>query len=93
MTIRGPSIIGAGCLLEQGAIVDQSFVADYTRVGGIAQLYQQMIFAGKVISPDGTAIDLSDAGLNWLIDDKRRTDIITAEKSLFKELLTKDTLL
>ncbi|CAI2107955.1 MULTISPECIES: sugar phosphate nucleotidyltransferase [Serratia] len=93
VTIRGPAIIGAGCLLEQGAMVDQSFVADYTRVGGIAQLYQQMIFAGKVISPDGTAIDLSDAGLNWLIDDKRRTDIITAEKSLFKELLTKDTFL
>jgi mannose-1-phosphate guanylyltransferase len=87
VTIRGPAMIGAGCLLEQGAVIDQSFIADYTRVGGIANLYQQMIFAGKVISPDGTAIDLSEAGLNWLIDDKRRMDRITAEKSLFNEFL------
>ncbi|MDN0086106.1 NDP-sugar synthase [Yersinia nurmii] len=93
VTIKGPTIIGAGCLLEQGAVIDQSFIADYTRVGGIAHLHQQMIFAGKVISPDGTAIDLSEAGLNWLIDDKRRKDIIMAEKSLFEELLHKDTLI
>ncbi|HHL2712529.1 TPA: sugar phosphate nucleotidyltransferase [Yersinia enterocolitica] len=93
VTIKGPTIIGAGCLLEQGAVIDQSFIADYTRVGGIAHLHQQMIFAGKVISPDGTAIDLSAAGLNWLIDDKRRKDIILAEKSLFDEFLHKDTLI
>lgn len=88
VTIRGPAIIGAGCLLEQGAVIEQSFIADYTRVGGIANLNQQMIFAGKVISPDGTAIDLTEAGLNWLIDDKRRKDIIAAEKLLFNEFLS-----
>ncbi|AUQ40613.1 sugar phosphate nucleotidyltransferase [Yersinia ruckeri] len=93
VTIKGPAIIGAGCLLEQGAIIDQSFIADYTRVGGIAHLYQQMIFAGKVISPDGMAIDLSEASLNWLIDDQRRKDIILAEKSLFSEFLDKDALI
>lgn len=93
VTIKGPAIIGAGCLLEQGAVIDQSFISDYTRVGGIAHLYQQMIFAGKVISPEGTSIDLFEAGLNWLIDDKRRADIITAEKSLFNEFLQKDMLI
>lgn len=86
VTIIGPTMIGSGCLVESGAQIIESFVTDYIRVGSLAHLEQQMIFAGQSISPDGTSINLLESGLNWLIDDQRRREVLSAEKSLLSDL-------
>jgi len=70
--IEGPTIIGANCVIEGGAIVKECFVDDYTRVNKIAHLEQQIIFDKKCISPSGESLDIEEADLNWLIDDARK---------------------
>jgi mannose-1-phosphate guanylyltransferase len=72
--IDGPAVIGANCVLRSGAHIEQSILGDYTRVSANAVLDKRIVFAGKFIEPNGDAIDLHDADLNWLIDDARKPE-------------------
>lgn len=87
VTIIGPTFIGANCLIESGANITEGLITDYTRIGHQATIEQHIVFAGKVISPNGTTIDLHEAGLDWLIDDRRRQTLQNEENALLNELI------
>jgi mannose-1-phosphate guanylyltransferase len=72
--IDGPAVIGANCVLRSGTHIHQGILGDYTRVSANVMLDNHIVFAGKFIEPNGDAIDLNDADLNWLIDDARKTE-------------------
>ena len=72
--IDGPAVIGANCVLRSGTHIHQGILGDYTRVSVNAMLDNRIVFAGKFIEPNGDAIDLNDADLNWLIDDARKPE-------------------
>lgn len=72
--IDGPAVIGANCVLRSGTHIHQGILGDYTRVSVNAMLDNRIVFAGKFIEPNGDAIDLNDADLNWLIDDARKNE-------------------
>jgi mannose-1-phosphate guanylyltransferase len=72
--IDGPAVIGANCILRSGSHIHQGILGDYTRVSANAMLDKRIVFAGKFIEPNGDAIDLHDADLNWLIDDARKPE-------------------
>lgn len=85
-TIIGPSIIGANCVIESGAEIRESFISDYTRVSGAANLERTMVFAGKCVAPDGSAIDIAEAGLGWLVDDVRKDAVRSEEQEILHQL-------
>ncbi|WGZ93581.1 MAG: NDP-sugar synthase [Candidatus Thiothrix putei] len=70
--ITGPCMIGANCLVESGAEIRECLISDYTRIGGMAALDHKLIFGGDCISPDGDVLNVSDAQIRWLVDDRRR---------------------
>ena len=72
--IDGPAVIGANCVLRSGTHIHQGILGDYTRVSVNAMLDNRIVFAGKFIEPNGDAIDLNDADLNWLIADARKPE-------------------
>jgi mannose-1-phosphate guanylyltransferase len=71
VTIDGPAVIGANCVLRAHSHIHQGILGDYTRVAAYAMLDKRIVFAGKFIEPNGDAIDLHDADLGWLIGDAR----------------------
>lgn len=70
--IEGPTVIGANCVIENGAIIKECFIDDYTRISGIATLEQFMVFGSKCINPSGESIDIQESDIGWLIDDSRK---------------------
>jgi mannose-1-phosphate guanylyltransferase len=70
--IVGPTMIGANCVIEAGAVVEECILDDYTRVSAVAQIAQKIVFGGQCIDPDGSAIDIAEADIGWLMDDARR---------------------
>jgi len=69
--IEGPTVIGANCHLQAGAVVRESVIGDYTRVGAGSCVDHRIVIAGKFIEPNGESIDLQEADLGWLLDDAR----------------------
>jgi mannose-1-phosphate guanylyltransferase len=73
-TILGPSVIGSGCVIEPGAIVEECILADYTRVSSVAVLEQKLVFGSKCIEPTGKYLDIEENQIRWLMDDSRNRD-------------------
>jgi mannose-1-phosphate guanylyltransferase len=69
--IDGPASIGANCVLHAGAHIHQGILGDYTRVAANAMLDKRIVFAGKLIEPNGESIDLHDADMHWVLADAR----------------------
>jgi mannose-1-phosphate guanylyltransferase len=86
-TLIGPTLIGSNCLIGGGANVIQSIVSDYTRVDGLAHLEETIVLAGQCIQPDGQVLNLEDAGLDWLIDDSRKKEVMDEETAALRRLL------
>jgi mannose-1-phosphate guanylyltransferase len=73
-TILGPSVIGAGCVVQPGATLRECILADYTRVTSAAVLEQKLIFGNKCIDPSGASLDIVDNEIDWLVDDARHKE-------------------
>jgi mannose-1-phosphate guanylyltransferase len=73
-TIVGPSVIGAGCVVQSGATLRECILADYTRVTSAAQLEQKLVFGNKCIDPSGASLDIVDNQIDWLVDDARHKE-------------------
>lgn len=72
-TIVGPTVIGANCVVESGAVIKHCFVEDYTRVSSLANLETKIIFGNKCIDPiSDTQADIEEARLEFMIDDARK---------------------
>jgi len=72
--IIGPSLIQSGCEIESGAIIDKSVVWHHTRVNSLANIEQKIVFGPHCIDAKGHSVDLKEAGFDWLISDRRRSE-------------------
>lgn len=70
--IYGPAVIGANCIVESGAIVRECIVGDYTRISGVADLEQKIVFGKKCIDPSGASLDIEEYDIGWVVDDARK---------------------
>jgi mannose-1-phosphate guanylyltransferase len=78
--IIGPTVIGANCVIEAGAVVAESLIADYTRVASVAKIENMLIFANQCINPMGEVLDIEEADIGWLISDARKVSFLTEEQ-------------
>jgi mannose-1-phosphate guanylyltransferase len=85
--IEGPAVIGANCLIRGGAHVREGILGDYTRVAADAMLEGHIVFAGRYIEPNGTAIELHDADIGWLIDDARKPEVTPPQHGLLRDTM------
>jgi mannose-1-phosphate guanylyltransferase len=70
--ILGPAAIGAGSVVEPGALIERSVVWDHTRVTRFAELRDSIVSVGYCIRRDGTMLSLDAAQLDWVLDDVRK---------------------
>ncbi|PKO42916.1 MAG: mannose-1-phosphate guanyltransferase [Betaproteobacteria bacterium HGW-Betaproteobacteria-22] len=72
-TIIGPAVIGASCVVESGAVINNCIIEDYTRLTSHVNLQGKIIFGNKCIDPIlGTQVDIAEARLEFMIDDARK---------------------
>lgn len=71
-TIIGPSMIGPSCHICSGAVVDNSIIFDYSRLGRGIRLVDKLVFGRYCVDKSGTTIDVQAASLDWLITDSRK---------------------
>lgn len=71
--IVGPAMIGSNCWICSGAMVDNSVIFDWSRLGPGVSLVDKLVFGRYCIDKTGATIDLQAAALDWLITDARHT--------------------
>jgi len=69
--IVGPAMIGPNCWLCSGAMVDNSVIFEWSRLGPGVSLVDKLVFGRYCVDKTGATIDLQAAALNWLITDAR----------------------
>jgi mannose-1-phosphate guanylyltransferase len=84
--IEGPTVIGANCVIEGGAVVRQSLIDDHIRIGDIADISEKIIFGGNYIDPTGHYLDLREADVEWLVTDARKEVTLSETHLLLREL-------
>jgi len=84
--IEGPTVIGAGSVVEPGAEIRECLVDDYTKISGVAHLEGLIISHGHCIKPDGTFFSHRQADLAWLIDDARHLSQLSDDHNLLVQL-------
>jgi len=72
-TIIGPTMIGPSCRICSGAVVDNSVIFEYSRLGPGVRLVDKLVFGRYCVDKTGAAIDVQAAALDWLITDVRQT--------------------
>lgn len=90
--IKGPTMIGPNCWICSGAVVDNSVIFDYSRLGPGVRLVDKLVFGRYCVDKTGATIDLQAAALDWLITDRRQElpNIPPAEGQAIAELLKPD---
>ncbi|MDF5728967.1 MAG: NDP-sugar synthase [Rhizonema sp. PD38] len=71
--IVGPAMISSNCWICSGAMVDNSVIFDWSRLGPGVSLVDKLVFGRYCIDKTGATIDLQAAALDWLITDARHT--------------------
>jgi mannose-1-phosphate guanylyltransferase len=71
-TIIGPTMIGPNCWICSGAIVENSVIFDYSRLGPGVRLVNKLVYGRYCVDKTGATIDLQAASLDWLITDRRQ---------------------
>jgi len=89
-TIIGPSMIGPNCHVCSGAVVENSVIFDYSRLGPGVRLVDKLVFGRHCVDKTGAAIDVTAAALDWLITDTRSELPTTAEGQAIAELLNSE---
>ncbi|MBF2056010.1 MAG: NDP-sugar synthase [Cyanobacterium sp. T60_A2020_053] len=87
--IIGPSMIGPNCWICEGATVDNSVIFEYSRLGGGIRLVDKLVFGRYCVDKTGTAIDVKEAAIDWLITDARQYSTTSAATSkVISELIS-----
>ena len=91
-TIIGPTMIGPSCCISEGAIIDNSIIFDYSKIGKGVKLVDKLVFGRYCVGKNGDHFDLQDASLDWLITDSRRMDLLepSPQQKAMAELLGTD---
>lgn len=84
--IEGPTVIGAGSVIEPGAEIRECLIDDYTKITSVARLDGLIVSHGHCIKPDGTFFSHRQADLAWLIDDARHTQRLSEDHNLLLQL-------
>ncbi len=71
--IIGPTMIGANCLVCSDAVVDNSVIFEYSRLGPGVRLVDKLVFGRYCVDKTGASIDVQAAALDWLITDARQS--------------------
>ncbi|PZV12443.1 MAG: mannose-1-phosphate guanyltransferase [Leptolyngbya sp.] len=71
-TIIGPTMIGPNCWICSGAIVENSVIFDYSRLGAGVRLVDKLVYGRYCVDKTGATIDVQAASLDWLITDRRQ---------------------
>jgi mannose-1-phosphate guanylyltransferase len=69
--IVGPAMIGPNCWICSGAMVDNSVIFEWSRLGPGVSLVDKLVFGRYCVDKTGATIDLQAAALDWLITDAR----------------------
>ncbi|HEY9752309.1 MAG TPA: NDP-sugar synthase, partial [Coleofasciculaceae cyanobacterium] len=87
--IIGPTMIGPNCCVCSGAVVDNSVVFEYSRLGPGVRLVDKLVFGRYCVDKTGATIDVQAASLDWLITDTRQDlpDTPPTERQVITELL------
>ncbi|WP_448571084.1 sugar phosphate nucleotidyltransferase [Trichothermofontia sp.] len=87
--IIGPTMIGPNCYVCNGAVVDNSVIFEYSRLGPGVRLVDKLVFGRYCVDKTGAAIDVQAAALNWLITDTRQPPLEAhpSESQAIAELL------
>lgn len=91
-TIIGPTMIGPNCWICSGAVVDNSVIFDYSRLGPGVRLVDKLVYGRYCVDKTGATIDVQAASLDWLITDRRQElpSEPPAEGQVIAELLKAD---
>ncbi len=91
-TIIGPAMIGPSCQICEGAVIDNSIIFDYSRIGPGVRLVEKLVFGRYCVDRNGDHFDLQEAALDWLITDARRLDVVSPspQQKALAELLGSD---
>ncbi len=92
--IIGPTMIGPNCRICSEAMVDNSVIFEYSRLGPGVRLVDKLVFGRYCVDKTGASIDVQAASLDWLITDAR-SDMPTqtaAERQAIVELLGHDSI-
>ncbi len=84
--IEGPSVIGANCVVEGGAVLRECLVEDYTRIAKVAELERKIVFGGKCIQPDGQFLDIGETDIGWIMDDARKEVTLNETQQMLYDL-------
>ncbi len=87
--IIGPTMIGPNCCVCSGAVVDNSVIFEYSRLGPGVRLVDKLVFGRYCVDKTGATIDVQAASLDWLITDTRQDLPATppTERQVIAELL------
>ncbi len=87
--IIGPTMIGPNCWICSGAVVDNSVIFDYSRLGPGVRLVDKLVYGRYCVDKTGSTIDVQAASLDWLITDARQEipSHPPAERQAIAELL------
>lgn len=90
--IIGPTMIGPNCWVCSGAVVDNSVIFEYSRLGPGVRLVDKLVFGRYCVDKTGATIDVQAASLDWLITDARQVlpSQPPAERQAIAELLNAD---
>lgn len=72
--IIGPAMIGPNCRICSGAVVDNSVIFEYSRLGPGIRLVDKLVFGRYCVDKTGASIDVQAAALDWLITDNRQAE-------------------
>lgn len=87
--IVGPTMVGPNCWICSEAMVSNSVIFEYSRLGPGVRLVDKLVFGRYCVDKTGATIDVQAAALDWLITDAR-SDMPSdtpAERQAIKELL------
>jgi len=85
--IIGPAVIGSNCVIEPGAVIEECFLDDYTRVSGIGRLRKYIVSNGRCIRSCGSYFEISDVDIGWVIEDARCSAKQTKEQDMISNLV------
>lgn len=85
--IIGPTVIGANCEVEAGAVVKECIIGDYTRVRSVAELEKMIVFGERCIEPTGRSLGINEFEIGWIVDDVRNVGNLPESQQLLFDLM------
>jgi mannose-1-phosphate guanylyltransferase len=79
VTLLGPCYIGPGAVVEAGAVIEESFVFEYTRVGPMTHLKRSIANGRFCVTGEGVTVHVVESRLDWVLSDARAQHQVIAD--------------